>query len=144
MELDLVSLRVPPSSNERGQGMVEFALIIPILLFIVVGIFDLGRGIYYYNVVSGSAREAARKSIVCGGATTATDCSTVDSTTKNTVVGQAIGVPMTSSNITISPSSRKYGDTLIVTINITFVPLTTLVVGGANVPIRARSSMIVE
>lgn len=32
--------------NERGQAMVELALVLPLLLLILAGIFDIGRVIY--------------------------------------------------------------------------------------------------
>lgn len=50
--------------SERGQSLVETALVLPILLIILMGIFDFGRAIYAYNAVSNSAREAARLAIV--------------------------------------------------------------------------------
>jgi len=43
-----------------GQGMVEFALVIPVLLLIVVGIFEAGRALYVYQSISSASREAAR------------------------------------------------------------------------------------
>lgn len=43
-----------------GQGIVEFALVIPVLLTIVVGIFEAGRAIYVYQAIATASREAAR------------------------------------------------------------------------------------
>jgi Flp pilus assembly protein TadG len=40
--------------------MVEFALIIPIALFLIIGFFDLGRAIFYYSSISNMVREGAR------------------------------------------------------------------------------------
>ncbi len=40
------------------------ALVLPILLLILMGIFDFGRAIFAYNTVSNSAREALRVAIV--------------------------------------------------------------------------------
>lgn len=40
--------------------MVEFALVIPILLLIIVGIFEAGRALYVYQSISTASREAAR------------------------------------------------------------------------------------
>lgn len=48
----------------RGQTLVEFALIIPIFILLVMGIFDLGRAVYGFNTVNNAAREAARLAIV--------------------------------------------------------------------------------
>lgn len=50
--------------SERGQSLVETALVLPILLIILMGIFDFGRAVFAYNAVSNSAREAARVAIV--------------------------------------------------------------------------------
>lgn len=44
----------------RGQSLVEFALIIPLFLLIVVGTLDIGRLIYTYSVMHNAAREGAR------------------------------------------------------------------------------------
>ena len=61
--------------NERtkqarnGQGLVEFALILPVLVLIFMGIVDFGRAIYAYNAVSNAAREGARTGIVDQGTT---------------------------------------------------------------------------
>ena len=44
--------------------MVEFALVIPLVILILLGLFDFGRAIYAYNTVSNAAREAARVAIV--------------------------------------------------------------------------------
>ena len=48
----------------RGQSLVEFALIIPIFLLIVLGLFDMGRAVFYYSTISNASREAVRLGIV--------------------------------------------------------------------------------
>ena len=48
----------------RGQALVEFALILPIFILLLVGIFDMGRAVYDYNVISNAARQAIRVAIV--------------------------------------------------------------------------------
>lgn len=49
---------------ESGQTLVEFALILPIFILMLVGIFDFGRAIYAYNTINNAAREAVRVGIV--------------------------------------------------------------------------------
>ncbi|GEN44406.1 TadE/TadG family type IV pilus assembly protein [Alkalibacillus haloalkaliphilus] len=46
--------------NEKGQSMVEFALIIPLLLFMLVGVFDIGRMLYTYTGLHFTAQETVR------------------------------------------------------------------------------------
>ena len=52
------------NDNRRGQALVEMAIVLPVLLIILLGIFDFGRAIYAFNTISNSAREAARLAIV--------------------------------------------------------------------------------
>lgn len=44
----------------KGNTLVEFALLLPILILILMGIFDLGRAFYAHNVITNAAREGAR------------------------------------------------------------------------------------
>jgi Flp pilus assembly protein TadG len=46
--------------------MVEFALIFPIFILLMVGLFDLGRVIWVNDTLATAAREAARYAIVHG------------------------------------------------------------------------------
>lgn len=48
----------------RGQSLVEFALVLPLLVLVVLGTFDFGRAIFAFNSVSNAARTAARVAIV--------------------------------------------------------------------------------
>lgn len=48
----------------RGQTMVEMALVLPIFLLIVLGLFDVGRAVWNYNTIAESARAAARVAAV--------------------------------------------------------------------------------
>jgi Flp pilus assembly protein TadG len=50
--------------QSRGQALVEFAFALPILILLLMGIFDFGRAIYAYNTVNNAAREAVRVAIV--------------------------------------------------------------------------------
>lgn len=44
--------------------MVEFALILPLFVLLLLGIFDLGRAVFAYNTINNAAREAGRLAIV--------------------------------------------------------------------------------
>ena len=56
-------LRRRRAGNERGQGLLEFALVLPIFVLLLVAIFDLGRAVAY-NTLTNAAREGARMAIV--------------------------------------------------------------------------------
>lgn len=50
--------------GQSGQGLLEFALVMPVLLLALLGLLDVGRGIFTYNSVSEAARNGARVAIV--------------------------------------------------------------------------------
>jgi Flp pilus assembly protein TadG len=50
--------------RSRGQGLVEFAVVLPVIVLVVFGILDLGRGVFTYNALSQAARQASRTAIV--------------------------------------------------------------------------------
>ena len=49
-----------------GQGLVEFALVLPMLLILVFGVAEFGRAWMTRNIMTGAAREAARIAVVPG------------------------------------------------------------------------------
>src|SRR3990172_5783961 len=53
--------------EEKAQGMVEFALVLPLLLLLVLGIIEAGRMLFLYSAVMTSSREAARYGSAAGG-----------------------------------------------------------------------------
>jgi Flp pilus assembly protein TadG len=46
--------------SERGQSLTEFAIILPIFLLLVCGIFDFGRLMYAYMNMNNAAQETVR------------------------------------------------------------------------------------
>lgn len=49
-----------PQRSDRGQGLVEFALILTLLLLFIMGILDFGRAFLLYTSLFNAAREGAR------------------------------------------------------------------------------------
>jgi hypothetical protein len=59
--------------GELGQALVEFSLVLPLFLLLLIGIFDFGRIVWARNALENAARESARFAIVHGG-TVLTKC----------------------------------------------------------------------
>jgi hypothetical protein len=53
-------------TKNRGQGLVEFALVLPILLMMIFGIIDFGRVLTTYAMASNSLRDALRLAEIIG------------------------------------------------------------------------------
>jgi Flp pilus assembly protein TadG len=51
--------RLGRPSHDRGQGLVEFALILPVMMLILLIAVDFGRLFFTYIQVNNAAREAA-------------------------------------------------------------------------------------
>lgn len=110
--------------QQRGQSLVEFAMIIPIFLLLAVVIFDLGRSIYYYSAIHNAAREGARY-----GSVNKEDWSGMRAAAQN----YAVGVGLTAADIAYTgwgPDeivNSQANPTVEVTINYSFSPATPLV-----------------
>ncbi len=50
--------------REKGQGLAEFGLLLPVFLLAVMMIVDIGRAVYYYSVIYNAAREGARFGVI--------------------------------------------------------------------------------
>ena len=61
-----------PDSRERGSALVEAAISIPILLVLMVGIFEIGRAFQTWQVLTNAAREGARMSVTPSSSQTTT------------------------------------------------------------------------
>jgi TadE-like protein len=54
--------------EDGAQSLVEFALVLPVFLLIVTGLFDVGRAVWQENSLAYAAREGTRYAIVHGSA----------------------------------------------------------------------------
>jgi Flp pilus assembly protein TadG len=65
-------MNVPPKRrrsgwrSERGAELIEFALVFPTLLLVMLGIIDFGFLFQRYEVVTNAAREGARVAVLPG------------------------------------------------------------------------------
>jgi Flp pilus assembly protein TadG len=55
--------------GESGAAAVEFALVFPLLLVVMIGIFEFGRVWNIHHVVTDATREGARRAVVKDGVT---------------------------------------------------------------------------
>lgn len=67
--------RVGRLRDENGQSFVEFALVLPFLVFLILGIVQFGRAWHSYITITDAARVGAREGAVhrptaCSSATT--------------------------------------------------------------------------
>ena len=123
---------------DRGQALVEFAIALPVFLMLLLGVFDLGRGVYMWNGVSQAAREIARTTSVHPGITLGAcrgdSDHRRDAARARPGHGRSAHVRTTSaSTSTGAPNSHApctSGDYVQVTVTATYTPLSLLGIGG--------------
>jgi Flp pilus assembly protein TadG len=93
----------PPSGSDRGQTLVEFALILPIFVLVLVGLLDAGRAVYAFSTVQNASREAVRLAIV--------DQSVTAIKTAATDAAVGLGIPATDVNVAFREPDFATGGT---------------------------------
>ena len=128
--------------GERGAAAVEFALILPVLLLLVLGLVEFGRA---YNVqisLSNAAREGARYMAIHNHERDA------EAAAKAAAILAAPSVfnpEITENDITISPSPCSGGEPVTVTINyeVEFLTGYEIFAGqGASIPLVGKGVML--
>lgn len=87
-------------AREDGQSIVEFAIILPFLLFLLLGITQFGLAFHNYLAITDAARVGARAAAVNR---TTNPCTAARTAIQNTVSPAQWGV--VSSRITCNPST---------------------------------------
>ncbi len=124
-------------TREGGQSLVEFALILPIFMVLVLGLFDGARAVWNYNTLAEAAREGSRYAIVNSGAAA--------SDIEGVVRDHGSGLNQASLSVTVTPSSapRDVGSTVEVRAEYDFDPLFAIV-GLPSITMSSTSRMTIQ
>ena len=117
-------------NTDRGAVAVEFALIFPILIVILIGIIEYGSMFNAQLLVTGAAREGARSMSVTGSVAQA----------QAAAVASAAGLAprLTAANVAVStPSCTSGAD---VTITVTYVKPFLTGFFGASIPLTGTAT----
>jgi len=83
-----------PQDERKAQGMLEFALILPVLLLVVMGMVEFGRMLLIYSSVATASREAVRYGSAAGNIPAGTprylDCAGMRAAAKR--MGSLVGI----------------------------------------------------
>jgi len=130
--------------SERGQSLLEFALVVPIFLILVFGIIDFGLGLRAWISITNAAREGARVGAVRG------DCDAIE----QQVMDTSGGLVTSADQIAINDCDGLAGSSVRVTVSHDYDLITPLggmlsmIGGGVGLPssihIESTSDMRVE
>lgn len=128
--------------DQGGQALAEFALVLPVLLILVIGIIEFGRAWNARQVITDAAREGARLAVVADP--------TVDQATVDTRIRAALGragLDAATATITLDAARwRLTGDVMTVSVMVpyrfTFLgPLMGLLAGNDRVTLTGTAVM---
>lgn len=126
--------------RNRGQSVIEFALVLPLLLVVLFGITEFGRAWMTVNILTSAAREGCRLAVV-----TAPDVPGV--TARVTTVCNSAGVTPTSVTC-VGPLSNDPDRKVTVTVRADFQIIPGTILGyfgggglSGTIPLRATSVM---
>ena len=141
------------SKKDQGQGMVEFALVFPLLVIVILGIFEFSRVMFSYSIAIAATREAARYGAaiqdIGGGIPQYKDCQGIREAAKR--IGKFAGIGDADITIQYSDDAGVYSTTcppaqdvgltdfISVTINTSVTPITPM--GSfTSIPVASSSS----
>ena len=124
--------------NEKGQSLVEFAILLPFLLLLLMGILEFGIMLNSYLTINNAAREGARLGIVAG--------SNIEIKELITNISPNLDTKNLTVNITPSEGSRKSGSTIAVEVIYNYqvtIPIISNIIHNVVV-LKAQTSMRIE
>jgi Flp pilus assembly protein TadG len=127
--------------DRRGQAAVEFALVLPFLLIMLVGIIEFGRAWNEHQVITDAAREAARKGAIWDESVTEQDIRDV----AESALARA-GIDPGTATIALDNWDGDAGEKLTVSIDLPyqftfFGPLVKWSTGQSNIVLKTSFSM---
>lgn len=135
-------------SSGAGQALVEFALVLPVLVVLLMALFDGGRAVIYFTELTNASRVGARVAMV--NQSNGTDCDSPVETFKCAASNTATAMGITPGTIAdlrpLEGDCAAYGAcSVTVRLEYSFQPV-TLIVGELFGPIRleASTTMAVE
>ena len=111
--------------GQRGNAILEFAIMLPILILLISGIIDFSLLFYDKAVITNASREGARYGVILQ--TTYPTSTAVQTYTKaycaNRLITFASPAPVVTVTVTPSSGAPKFGDSLTVTVNYTYTDI---------------------
>jgi Flp pilus assembly protein TadG len=141
-----MSRRLAETPGRRGQAMVEFAIVLPIFILLLVGIIDGGRVIFANNQLAEIAREGARYGSVQGRSVTTAGRNDIAAETLSRVAGMSnVQVTVSCERGGVTVTTCRTGDILSVAVQADMV-LATPLLGNlmGNPTLSATSNVMVN
>jgi Flp pilus assembly protein TadG len=136
-----------PSAHQRGQSLVEIALVLPALVILLLGIAEVGFFLFSHVQIANAARAGARHGSLCR---LNDNCANLTTVVQSAVFNEAQSLDMdgTNSSVNVQPNPAPVpvavGSPITVTVTYTHTPpfISSFVpMFPAEIPIQHRVIM---
>lgn len=129
--------------QERGQSLVEMALVATLLISLTGGVVDFGSAFHHYIIITNAAREGVRMGarIPCQSA----KLSTFTNAVKQAAIDEAAssGITLATGNVSILPvTCPATGAELTVTVDFAYTPMMGSFIGVGTFSISNSVRMV--
>jgi hypothetical protein len=139
----------------RGQTLVEFALVLPLFVILVLAAFEGGRYVFYSEMLNHATREGARYAIINGANSSpcpsgpsidgSPSCDPEGDNVKQAVVDAAMGIAQSEQFDTLdvawSPDNNERGSNVTVIAEYTYEPMFGFI---GPIRIEAESTLVIN
>lgn len=139
--------------GQTGQSMVEMALVLPMVLFLVMGIVDFGRVFNAHIVITNASREGAMYGSMCPpGGRDSSNCpwggADAEAAIKAEVIREAAGsgVTIDASRIVVTSTGTTPGTPVVVTVEYPFSAVTSNIgsLFAGSLMLKAETVMVIK
>jgi hypothetical protein len=124
-----------PTKLQRGQSLVELALMLPLILLVLSALLDTGRAVYAYTVMINATREAT----LLGAAKQLDDAVIQAIATAELARG---GIDEQQSQITVDYQDQGFPPRTLISVDIAYdMPVLTAVLPFSSIPLVTHAEM---
>lgn len=130
--------------RERGQSLVEMSIMLVVMIWLLLGILDLGRAFFYYLALRDAAGEGAYYASIHPTWASSADKADPDNVTYRVKHASPVGglINWTGAAVSVSAPGTTPGNFVTVTVTANYTLLTPLVnniIGGDTLPMTGRA-----
>jgi len=122
--------------RDDGQDLLEYALVLPLLLLLLLGIMEFGMVVLSYDTIANAAREGARCGII--------PSNEIDQCIQNSIDRWATGLNLTSDNFTVTLGGNTIRVEVTYDHNLISGPIIEAVGGDPTLQLRTVTTMQIE
>lgn len=123
-------------SHQRGQNLIEVGILIPLLIFLLVGVFDIARSLNNFIIITNASREGARYASRFPADTNGAKQAAIDEAANS-------GVTIAAPDVTVTCSPCTSGNKIQVHVAYQMTTFVGSFMGISTLPMTRRTEMVI-